>query len=658
MPAHYELPLYKPSGAGPYVDIKNIMKSQAIAWGGFKARFRRDYEEVAGTHTLRNQEVFNRMEIQNDVGNKKSKKYKFLKFFGMEEDELKKINDFYNKNKKGVDKIYLQWKFKQQYTEDAWLHVWKNIFAEFEKFDRVVFSHDLVGRIGRINENGNSNKINYPELTNIPFDVKMKDARVAHDTSRWFDLSMDPDLPDWVYGIKVKPKDEYIPIKPEPCGINPPDKYQKIRNERWLRGAATFTNRRYLWDNVKVQFYKNGVDITRNFPVEFQKAILYLFYTKKHFFTRKNIKKNLYTRDATSKICDPAIGSIDRKITITRARVVEYYEVKKYIPESSMKNLYKQSTASRGAWLPHGKPDGMTKKEWEEQTMPGTMAMWVWGTGIALERRYLYKYTNGLFIPIKRDTSPVFEKMSGFTFISDGGLSFDVAMRKQQNMSISPGKFGYYCSLTMELNIKKKKRKWYQKLIAGLIGMFLGLLDAILNIFMKIPILKQVVTLLLNVIGKIFGLSIEGAKVVLKKIIGMLLMAILSFIIPGIGFSFSSIFSSINSIFTQSFMNAIMSLVNFASQLTSFVSDMVSSIREARMVDKEKALADQDYKMRVDREKMEDPRKKAFNGTMGTFESHQTMDEIMYDAMFNPFDTLQQAVPVKNYGMNVDYLGG
>ncbi len=112
-----QLPVFTPSGQGGQADLKNILQSQIIAWGGFRFKFNDKYENIAGTSIIDGHEVFNSLQLKGHL-NEGDEIREFMEFIGFTDEELDDMNtDFYDSDYK-VEQAYLEYIANESYEKD------------------------------------------------------------------------------------------------------------------------------------------------------------------------------------------------------------------------------------------------------------------------------------------------------------------------------------------------------------------------------------------------------------------------------------------------------------------------------------------------------------------------------------------------------------
>lgn len=237
-------------------------------------------------------------------------------------------------------------------------------------------------------------------------------------------------------------------------------------------------------------------------------------------------------------------------------------------------------------------------------------------------------------------------RLSNFAFDSK-----DVAFGMRNNYMLIDGidkmrmdMFGYMMSETMKIEFKQDKGSKLERFIGGLIRAFVKMFDALIGLMLKIPIMKQLVTILINAIANIFGLNFEQAQMVLGKILMAVFMIGLSALVSPM------IFGEVGSIASSSILPGMDASLATMLTVTSDAMDIYSTATQAAM--QGRRIMDQEREKQEDRRKRDweydhpDPMK-AFLASTHSPDQSDRQNEMMYNLMFNPMYIFQQAVKPK-----------
>jgi len=162
---------------------------------------------------------------------------------------------------------------------------------------------------------------------------------------------------------------------------------------------------------------------------------------------------------------------------------------------------------------------------------------------------------------------------------------------------------------------------------------------AVLELCLKIPILKQITTIVIKVIAEIAGVNFTTGKEILKQILFAILTIIISLNFPQLGLT-SGLISGTTIGLTAG--------ISTALTYSSYAMQIFSAFQQGRYIGEMNEVAreraDRNYQRNKARE-ADYKVKEAFFGTMGTIDEHEARNYMMYDLMFNPFDFHPQAIP-------------
>ncbi len=235
-----------------------------------------------------------------------------------------------------------------------------------------------------------------------------------------------------------------------------------------------------------------------------------------------------------------------------------------------------------------------------------------------------FELSDGLFYQINR----TWDSVTGEYIGGDNHMTVD-GLRKSQYAT-----YGYFASEFMEIYSKVDSGGFLKRFIMGLIKAFLSFIDAVVGTFMKIPVLKQLLEIIISFVVKIFGLTYSEAKGIISAIIKAIFIAIIVFYAPVLmGYTPGAAGGAIAGVTIG--VTAGTSLIpTIISTAVNMYSSIVTGMAEGAMEDIKKAQ-EESQAMEVDVET-----KKAFSGTMGSRQEHESSDDLMYNRMFNPLDFL------------------
>jgi len=218
------IPCFKPSGGGLTIDLKNIKIAEAISWGAYKGKLKKQYKNVAGTEIKDGREVFKHIDINQYAGQPESETYKLLQTFGISEEDLQELSTAWNEN--DLEKFQIIFDADQSTLEENWIY-WVDII------------HDIMTELDEIKIIGTPVEYNttiYPIEDRNP--IYTDDWNINHLTA------------DTTHAV--------IPFGSD---YTETSDLKIAKNDRLMN---VFT----------VQLFSNSIDVSENFTEQFKKTIL------------------------------------------------------------------------------------------------------------------------------------------------------------------------------------------------------------------------------------------------------------------------------------------------------------------------------------------------------------------------------------------------
>ncbi len=618
-----ELPAYKPSGAGGQVDLKNIITSQIIAWGGYKSKLGRQYRATSGTFWYNGKEYFNNVDITGAVSNSNSEGYKLMEMFGFTEDSMKElsaqINDW---DANRIEEATLEYNSSIDKEQDSFEMMIDFFLEKIEEFDYMNLSLRNI-----MYENGTPEPtvigprnmgISYTTQENI---LRHKDwIYDEYDSSSKY-----PGAKDWYFSQYAAVTNSYQPILSATVPVQAKPNSTRLMN------------------NLSINVYKNGVNVSSKYSRQFLQFCAFIAIVEPTMVTESNQRITRSTKEVTNEYYKE-VDSIDdsgmyKGDVFWKELIVSNTYTFDNMDEHSLYTKYpyyvttcaKQGTCSSKA----------TQSEKDEPIPSFLYPALLWEFVSPEIQGNLDISTNGLFSHVKWGCKNRLDYVTGelieYCDYSKIHMSVEGLRRAQ------PGDFGFYVSQFMTINYKQKKQSWLKRFIGGLIKAFLNFIDAVIGIFLKIPVLKQIVEVVLSVIGSIFGVDADSAIAILGQIIlAVVITLVAPYTLGTMGLGGAVTATSL----LPGLTTGISTLVTYSSYAMQFynIGMQEKMIGEAE----EHAIesADRQYEIEKAQAAM-DKVKQAFSGTMGTAEEHASKDMMMYEIMFNPFFYHPQAIPAE-----------
>jgi len=617
-----QLPIFKPSGLGSGVDLKNIITSQIIAWGGFKGRFSTQYEDLAETFFIDGVEVYKEFPIHLGINNPDSKEYSFMKLIGFSDEDISEINTTYRDNTDSIKSIDFAWSniMGQEETDwDFWMEV---LSKEFKNITEI-----------RIGQSVDYNLNKYPNESQRP-PRRLSSYGINYLTE------------DNTYYRPPQYGNEQVTVEPERLVIldsnilspNPSDVSMIIPNPQRIS------------NNTSVELFRGGENVTHKYSYSFLRMMEALVLLEPELVPRK---QEWTSRENWEY---EALDEMESEIMLPMQKVyhTEVFEMVGFdIDKWKAKYL---NYVIRNSDL---YPDiDMTEEESDEMKMRIAFSRWFWLNVDEDGEGKLYEVSNGLFMQSKES----FDYNSGLVWgdedesidnpdygypalewdgqIVSSTVAYKTYITVEGIRTSTQGMFGYLVSELLDLRVTRQdKRNWLQKFVGGLIKAFLSFIDAIINVALKIPILKQTTEILLAGIASVFNVSFEGAKDILGQVILAVTIIAISFFMPSISGTALSASPSSVAIGLNASLSAIAQYASWGNSLYSAVQRGQYSDSQREINKNRQDMADERYV--YERDNMQDPVAQAFMGTMGSYEMNRQADKMMFEQMFDLFATLE-----------------
>ena len=618
-----ELPIYKPSGAGATADSMNMFKSKAISWGGYKGGLGRRLEDLAEIKIVNDVEVYDYIDITSALNGTDTETYELLDYLGFSEEDLQRLSDTATDGDNNIEKVILDYKSNTSYAEDSFEFLLNAALDTTQNFDFM----QIRVRNYAYETLANGYDIIGPRGFGLGYDTESDDL--------WRnEYCGDPDaLP-----TRCEEDPVLLYIEDE-VGSNPPKPIRSILNPETL------------FNSYEILLYRNGIDVSDEFNESLKFFLAFLAITESSMISEGNtntIIQNIDMSDYLQEYIDE--GTYTNVIWNEIITSSDYYFdnlQREELADESRYQYYAQSCNETNTCN-----EGMTDEEKDAKNPTLFFPSYLWWSSEILVEQDIEEATNGLFTMEKGE--PVIIIIGGIATESYPNSS--VYMTVEGMKKSTDGDFGYWVSTFMNISFEIDEGSFLSRFIGGLIKAFLSFIDAVVGIFLKIPILKQATEIIMSVIGTIFGVDATTARAIL----GQLIMAvIIMFIAPYITAGFNTVFSSTSTMLgtittgtaevvstgmSVGMSPAISTLITYSSNaLTLFEAGMRGkAVGEAKRYAMESA--NRTYRnMKAQEEAAKSTG--VIGGTMGGSNIYAQMNNGMYNIMFNPFYFHPQAIP-------------
>ena len=210
------------------------------------------------------------------------------------------------------------------------------------------------------------------------------------------------------------------------------------------------------------------------------------------------------------------------------------------------------------------------------------------------------------------------------------------------------GNFGFWVSQYMYIHMHAKQPTGIKAVVIGIMDAFASFVNAMTEIFLKIPVLKQSTQLIISVIGRIFAVDDDAAKAIFNKIIMAIIIIVISYFTAG---AFSAAIGTTGATTASvGLSTGLMAGMQTAITISSNALTLYNTATQAAAVEVSEELDEQQRReafMKARNQNATNPGATAFGNTMGTLEEHEAKNKLMYDIMFNPFNLHPQAIPAE-----------
>lgn len=614
-----ELLAFKPSGQGAQVDLSNIIKSQIISWGGYKNQLRKKYTTAGGTKFIEGHEVFNDIDITSAVFDKDSDGYKLMKQLGFEDKDMEDLAAQKSNSDYEIEKMILEYT-QSSNTEDEDL---RKMLEEVKDFAEKKFTHIDIVVHNNMYEPGTEPLGRYG-LRNLglEYETISNELELLDKCEQDKECIKNYQEEDWYFTRKGNG--------------SPPE------------NTATRINKKRIMESLQITFKNGNANVTSEVPLALRYFYVFLAAVEPSMISLRNSSSYVTTKDIYDEIEEDQYeysgDGIWNMLVIGETYVIENLDINRLMDK---KNYYTTTCEIEGICS-----DEATDEEKETKIPSYSHSAYLWEATKLLIQGDLLELTNGLFAWDKGEQRIEFGIGGELTYTyPDAKIYMTVeGLRKTQ-----PGEFGYYMSTFLNIKYIKKRHGFFQRFIRGLIKAFLNFIDAIIGIFLKIPILKQITELVLSVIGSLFGVDATTAREILTQIIAAIIIIIIA---PYAIEALSAALTSTSAALIGTTATTTTVAGNLAIGLTPGIQTAITmtsnalNIYNAAMTARSQGLRRQmdiaqtnrDYA----REKMQEQtnhESTTFAGTMGSMSTYEGSNAMMYDMMFNPFYNFNQAVP-------------
>jgi hypothetical protein len=252
------------------------------------------------------------------------------------------------------------------------------------------------------------------------------------------------------------------------------------------------------------------------------------------------------------------------------------------------------------------------------------------------QRDKLYEDSNGLFW--------IIGNFNGFIITGTTIVMTVEGLRKANSKT-----FGFYMSQFLTIYTTEDEGSLLKRFVAAITQMFVTIADAVLGVFLHIPILKQGVEIFIKWIANKYGLKYDEAKDILSQALAMVIMAIVvAYVAPmaieaitgSVGTSVAleaetlSMFGNIGAAATP--ITNLTQVLNIASTgLDAYQQIEFAGTSLSKDEAKEKKEKEENQIVPF-----------SFGGYNGVGEDFESNMFIMYDGMFNQMDILSQSTTI------------
>jgi hypothetical protein len=299
-----------------------------------------------------------------------------------------------------------------------------------------------------------------------------------------------------------------------------------------------------------------------------------------------------------------------------------------------------------------------TDEEREQLVPRDAFSNFLWITYKGQVEANVKKVTKGLFVLGNNPGAPIQGNI--YVYVANKPTPIHLIYKgiRKTDMDI----FGFYMSSFMNIGTKRDKGGFFKRFIGGLIRAILGLIGAVLELFLRIPILKQIVEVFMKIIGVAFGVDGATALEILKRVIFAVIMVVaMSFIAPMInsamGMTTTTATTTASVASATGLSVGMVGGINTALTYSSYAMQAFSAAQNGKAVGEMREIAEKRANDAYQKSKAlaaSQASNNGFIGTLGTQQQNQSSDFIMYEAMFNPITYMEQALPPEE--LPADYL--
>ncbi len=581
------VPVFAPSGSGLIVDLKNIKISEIISWGAYKGEFVPLYKDIAGTEmkshidkdgNTKMHEVFKYVDINGYASQPDSDVYRFLEMLGVDEDGFEELSKAWNDN--DLDEFQVRWDSQGSISEDAWI-AW------------IDFIYDMLKNVTQITIGGklmSYNINNYTLEESLPKYVSEWGINY-NSTNNAHKVCFDP----------LHPIGDYIRTEE---GSESPPVYSKVE-----------ANPTMLLNTMNISFFSGAADITPNFSDDFKDMIISFVLLEGAAAGFLNVTQE----SATSLNGDMREVLQNELFNVNFNKIYMAGLFSKYSVEGE--NEDGRTVYSAGTNVICGEGEGQSNfqfflKYW-------SMAWKARDTQVIEDNLLL---TNGLFMQIDKRWNLVLEIWE----YGENRMTYKGMQQARYD------DFGFYVSEFMEIHAKLEDQSFIKGFFVGLMKVFLEMIDAIVGFFMTLPIMKQMTEVILSGIVKVFGLTYNEAEGLLKSIARAIIIAIIIYFAPMLAGAAAGAWGGAAAGVLIGATSGL-TLLPAISIAMSLYSAAASGIMEGSEEDQKEA----ERILNSQRDVTSEAERQAFLGTMGTMDTYNAANDMMYTDMFNPLDLLR-----------------
>lgn len=579
MPAQ-NMPIFKPNNRSMLENLKMIKQLEFVAWGAYKYKFRKLMDELAPRVGSGTDEYWGNLPYIGNgacpgVDNTWSD---LLDHMGFDDEGKQQICD--QKNQKGVDNIEMYFKPDIDYTPDTLSQAMDALSAEFVTVDKLKFEYTI----------SSFDTATYPLEEDRP--KKLLTPMTINNPDPTPDTEYLGLYDELVRGQFTS----YIEDDTTPDYITVASGHQELNTLRLL-------------DSVKVTPVDSNGDevVIDDFIVN---ALVSLIIQHGGLGVASRELISFIERDETGN-GDPTI----------------YHDVVEHYGTSTLSSYpYDKFDDFHTVGEEHESASQvLDPKDWRSQgvktsTYDGFYHNIIWGYASEKLSGSLDTKAEFLFYQ-STDVDPI-----------SGALSNGRAYMRVEGLrkALMP-EFFFYLSSYTQFRLIPKKKKWYEKLIGGIMKFITSIITAILEVFNKIPILRLVVQALANIAVAIIGVDKSQGLKALSQIVAVI---VVTYITGGFG--------TVGGVLSGAVAFTAQVALSFASTIMNLYNSMMSISASL------KAEKDEEENRRYNEQRgIEDSKERYYNRTA---EQTDIQNKAEHNDKYDTFAQYNVPMPFDNSG--------